>query len=159
MKRKLSILLIIVIAIIGTTVIYKHFYKQQIDNKSVTKFSDEYTLVDKNNVFVYSNIDEVANIDFAKETNNLINNQTNDLQGSIDSVSTQLENIENAILDSNIIPNNTASVDLSEVTTLIEDIDTTVVEAKTQDVLNLVFQQQEQINRIEEKLDTILDKM
>ena len=70
-----------------------------------------------------------------------------------------VENIENAILDSNIMPNNTASVDLSEVTTLIEDIDTTVVEAKTQDVLNLVFQQQEQINRIEEKLDTILDKM
>ena len=62
MKRKISILLIIVIAIIGTTVIYKHFYKQQIDNKSVTKFSDEYTLVDKNNVFVYSNIDEVANM-------------------------------------------------------------------------------------------------
>lgn len=108
---------------------------------------------------IVQTIDEVANIDFAKETNNLINNQTNDLQGSIDSVSTQLENIENAILDSNIITNNTASVDLSEVTTLIEDIDTTVVEAKTQDVLNLVFQQQEQINRIEEKLDTILDKM
>ena len=108
---------------------------------------------------IVQTIDEVANIDFAKETNNLINNQTNDLQGSIDNVSTQLENIENAILDSNIIPNNTASVDLSEVTTLIEDIDTTVVEAKTQDVLNLVFQQQEQINRIEEKLDTILDKM
>lgn len=108
---------------------------------------------------IVQTIDEVANIDFAKETNNLINNQTNDLQGSIDSVSTQLENIENAILDSNTIPNNTASVDLSEVTTLIEDIDTTVVEAKTQDVLNLVFQQQEQINRIEEKLDIILDKM
>ena len=62
MKQKISILLIIVIAIIGTIVIYKHFYKQQIDNKSVTKFSDEYTLVDKNNVFVYSNIDEVANM-------------------------------------------------------------------------------------------------
>ena len=62
MKQKISILLIIVIAIIGTIVIYKHFYKQKIDNKSVTKFSDEYTLVDKNNVFVYSNIDEVANM-------------------------------------------------------------------------------------------------
>ena len=108
---------------------------------------------------IVQTIDEVANIDFAKETNNLINNQTNDLQGSIDSVSTQLENIENAILDSNIVSNDTASVDLSEVTTLIEDIDTTVIEAKTQDVLNLVFQQQEQINRIEEKLDIILDKM
>ena len=42
---------------------------------------------------IVQTIDEVANIDFAKETNNLINNQTNDLQGSIDSVSTQLENI------------------------------------------------------------------
>lgn len=62
MKQKIGILLIIVIAIIGTIVIYKHFYKQQVDNKSVTKFSDEYTLVDKNNVFVYSNIDEVANM-------------------------------------------------------------------------------------------------
>ena len=48
---------------------------------------------------IVQTIDEVANIDFAKETNNLINNQTNDLQGSIDSVSTQLENIENAELN------------------------------------------------------------
>lgn len=112
-----------------------------------------------NEEVIVQTIDEVANIDFVKETNNLIDNQTNDLQDSIDSVSTQLENIENAILDNNIISDATASVDLSEVTTLIEDIDTTVVEAKTQDILNLLFQQQEQINRIEEKLDTILEKM
>ena len=62
MKRKLSVFFIIAIAVLGTIVIYKHFDKQQVDNKSVTKFSDEYTLVDKNNVFVYSNIDEVANM-------------------------------------------------------------------------------------------------
>ena len=62
MKRKLSVFFVIAIAVLGTIVIYKHFDKQQVDNKSVTKFSDEYTLVDKNNVFVYSNIDEVANM-------------------------------------------------------------------------------------------------
>lgn len=112
-----------------------------------------------NEEVIVQTIDEVANIDFVKETNDLIDNQTNDLQDSIDNVSTQLENIENAILDNNIISDATASVDLSEVTTLIEDIDTTVVEAKTQDILNLLFQQQEQINRIEEKLDTILEKI
>lgn len=112
-----------------------------------------------NEEVIVQTIDEVANIDFVKETNDLIDNQTNDLQDSIDNVSTQLENIENAILDNNIISDATASVDLSEVTTLIEDIDTTVVEAKTQDILNLLFQQQEQINRIEEKLDIILEKM
>ena len=108
---------------------------------------------------IVQTIDEVANIDFAKETNNLINNQTNDLQGSIDSVSTQLENIENAILDSNIMPNNTASVDLSEVTTLIEDIDTTVVEAKTQDVLNIVLKKKKKKKRIEKKINNKLEKI
>lgn len=62
MKKKLSIFLIIIIAVVGTILIYKHFDKQQVDNKSVTKFSDEYTLVDKNNVFVKSSIDEIANM-------------------------------------------------------------------------------------------------
>lgn len=62
MKRKISIFLIIIVAVVGTILIYKHFDKKVIDNKSVTKFSDEYTLVDKDNVFVYSNIDEIANM-------------------------------------------------------------------------------------------------
>ena len=62
MKKKISILLIIIIAVVGTILIYKHFDKNEIDKKSVTKFSDEYTLVDKDNVFVYSNIDEIVNL-------------------------------------------------------------------------------------------------
>lgn len=62
MKKKISILLIIIIAVVGTILIYKRFDKKEIDKKSVTKFSDEYTLVDKDNVFVYSNIDEIVNL-------------------------------------------------------------------------------------------------
>ncbi len=62
MKNKISILLIVIIAIVGTILIYKHFDKKEIDKKSITKFSDEYALVDKENVFVYSNIDEVVTL-------------------------------------------------------------------------------------------------
>lgn len=62
MKKKISILLIIIMAIVGTILIYEHFDKKETVKKSVTKFTDEYTLVDKDNVFVYSNIDEIANI-------------------------------------------------------------------------------------------------
>lgn len=62
MKKKISILLIIIIAVVGTILIYKHFDKNEINKKSVTKFSDEYTLVDKDNIFVYSNIDEIVNL-------------------------------------------------------------------------------------------------
>lgn len=112
-----------------------------------------------NEEVIIQTIDEVANIDFAKETNDLIDNQTTGLQDSIDSVSTQLENIENAIFEVNNVTEGTSPVNLSEVTSLIEEIDTTVVEAKTQDIFNLLLQQQEQINRIEEKLDIILDKI
>ena len=38
MKKKISILLIIIIAVVGTILIYKHFDKNEIDKKSVTKF-------------------------------------------------------------------------------------------------------------------------
>ena len=54
------------------------------------------------------------------------------------------------------------NVDVNEI---IDAIDTTVVEAQTQDILALINNQQEQINNIEsvineinEKLDAIIDK-
>lgn len=62
MKKKVSIFLIIIIAFVGTILIYEHFDKSKVNTTSDTKFSDEYTLVSKNNVFVYSTIDEVANM-------------------------------------------------------------------------------------------------
>ena len=52
-----------------------------------------------------------------------------------------------------------SDIDLSNVTNLIEDIDTTIVEANTQDILIKLGQQQEQINDINNKLDLILSKL
>ena len=52
-----------------------------------------------------------------------------------------------------------SDIDLSNVTDLIEDIDTTIVEANTQDILIKLGQQQEQINDINNKLDLILSKL
>ena len=58
MKKKSSIMLIIIMAIVGAYLIYNHFEKNgEIDyNKN---FNEEYSLVDKNNVYKYVNIDEV----------------------------------------------------------------------------------------------------
>ncbi len=58
MKNKILVIIVFIFAIIGTILIYNK-YK---DNSNHTiKFSDEYTLVGKNNVFKYSGIDDITN--------------------------------------------------------------------------------------------------
>lgn len=105
--------------------------------------------------------DEVAQIDYRRLTNDIITAQTDEIQNNINNISEQLD----VIIDntnSNTYTYNTpisSDIDLSNVTDLIEDIDTTIVEANTQDILIKLGQQQEQINDINNKLDLILSKL
>lgn len=104
--------------------------------------------------------DEVANIDYMMKTNDMINQQTNEMQNNIDTITEQLDIIidnTNNITTTESAP--TSDVDLTEVTDLINNIDTTLVEANTQDILVKISNQQEQINDINEKLDLILRKL
>lgn len=101
--------------------------------------------------------DEVSNIDYMRKTNNIINAQTEEMQNNMDIVSEKLD----VILDNtaNVPTSMTNDANLSEVTSLIEDIDTTIVESNTQDILAKMNKQQEQIDNINEKLDLILSKL
>lgn len=107
--------------------------------------------------------DEVANIDFMRKTNDIIIEQTAEIQNNMDTISEQLDiiidnntNTISGYSDLELVQND---VDLSEVTELIENIDTALVESNTQDILVKLNQQQEQINDINEKLDLILSKL
>ena len=78
---------------------------------------------------------------------------------------------ENNIVDSSEIANKVVNqlsnmaiktdtnVDISNLENKIDNIDTGIIEAQTQDILIQFNKQQEQINSIEEKLNIILKKM
>ena len=106
---------------------------------------------------IVQTIDEVNNIDHAKETINLINNQQEEIQNNMDTISEQLSNIQDNIININSDGNEINN--LSTVTTLLEDIDTTIVESQNQDILDILDKQQKQINTIEEKIDLIISKI
>lgn len=57
--KKLKILIIIAIAVGGALLIYNHFEKTNKDKLIINKFSREYKLVDKDNLFEYNTIDEI----------------------------------------------------------------------------------------------------
>lgn len=103
--------------------------------------------------------DEVAQIDYKRLTNDIITAQTDEIQNNINNISEQLDVIiDNTNSNTYDMPIS-SDIDLSNVTNLIEDIDTTIVEANTQDILIKLGQQQEQINDINNKLDLILSKI
>ena len=105
--------------------------------------------------------DEVANIDYMRNTNDIINKQTNEIQNNMDIITEQLETIIDNTNTATISDVDVSSidVDLSEVTDLIDSIDTTMVEANTQDILIELNNQKKQINDINDKLDLILEKL
>ncbi len=59
MKKKFGIFSIIVIAVVGAIVIYNMFDDE---TEVVKNFSDEYTLVSKDNIYKYTNVDDIINI-------------------------------------------------------------------------------------------------
>lgn len=102
--------------------------------------------------------DEISAIDYMKGTNKLIDQKNQETQDNITNISKQLDVIQDTITNINTgVPD--SNVDLSEVTTLIEDIDTSTVQAQTQDILAILNNQQSQINDINEKIDLILSKL
>ena len=102
--------------------------------------------------------DEISAIDYMKGTNKLIDQKNQEAQDNIANISKQLDVIQDTITNINTgVPD--SNVDLSEVTTLIEDIDTSTVQAQTQDILTILNNQQSQINDINKKIDLILNKL
>ena len=96
-------------------------------------------------------VDEVKTIDYMKNTNQIINNQIEEQAQNINDLSDTLD-VMNDTLSSIVVSDN---VDLSELTESINSIDTTVVEAQTQDILTIVNNQQTQINSIKEDVQEI----
>ena len=112
-----------------------------------------------NEEVIVQTADEVSKIDYMRVTNDMLNEHSNTIQETISNISEQLDIIES---NTNNIETPISSVDLSEVVDVIEDIgqvDTTVVESNTQDILVKLNQQQEQINEINNKLNMILEKL
>ena len=60
--KKIKILIIILIAVVGALLIYKHFEKIKPEEIELNKFSTEYTLVPEDNIYVYRSIDEIIDI-------------------------------------------------------------------------------------------------
>ena len=89
-------------------------------------------------------------------TNKVISKGTKDKINKICNIIDNNTNTISGYSDPELVQND---VDLSEVTELIENIDTALVESNTQDILVKLNQQQEQINDINEKLDLILSKL
>jgi len=59
--KKLNIILVTLFAIIGAILIYKFTVSDKNNNSSVTKITNEYTMLGENNVFKYESIDLIAN--------------------------------------------------------------------------------------------------
>ena len=60
--KRIKILGIIGIAVIGALLIYRHFDKVKVIDDNYNKFSSEYTLLNKDNIYTYSSIDKILNI-------------------------------------------------------------------------------------------------
>lgn len=105
---------------------------------------------------IIQTINDVSNIDYVKETNQLMNEQQEEIQTNMDIISEQLADIQDTIIN---VGNDTGATNLSEVTSLINNVDTTLVESQNQDILNVLNDQQRKINTIEEKIDIIISKL
>ncbi|MBO5476306.1 MAG: hypothetical protein J6A15_00945 [Clostridia bacterium] len=96
-------------------------------------------------------VDDVKTIDYMRETNNKINAQIEEQIGNITDISDTLDAVNNTLQSIDI----SNTVDLSEVTESINSIDTTVVEAQTQDILTIVNNQQTQIDSMQSDIQEI----
>lgn len=95
---------------------------------------------------------DVRNIDYMRANNQFVEQVITEQINQTDTISETLTNIQGTLEEQ-------SQVDLSEVTNLIENIDTTIVEVQTQDILTTVNEQQEKINNMQESIDDINDKL
>jgi len=94
---------------------------------------------------------EVSEIDFKRITQDNIRLQNQIQEQVINDIGDKIDNIGESI--------ETPSVDLTEVTDMLADIDTNIISAQNQDIIDIIQEQQAQINSIEEKLDVILNRL
>lgn len=102
-------------------------------------------------------VDEVKKIDYMKTTNEIINNQMNEQINNLESLNDTLDNVNTTLNLMTSVPNESA--DISEVVDSINNIDTTVIEAQTQDILSIINQQQSQIDDIQLTMNEINKKL
>ena len=99
--------------------------------------------------------EEVKNIDYMKATNEAINTQIEEQISNIDDLSNTLDDISSTVnfIAETTVPN---TIDVSEI---VDSIDTTIVEAQTQDILQRQINNIEStVNEINEKLNELIDK-
>ncbi len=60
--KKIKLLIILIIAIVGALLIYKHFENNKKEEVVINKFKEEYPLVPEDNIYVYRSIDEIIDI-------------------------------------------------------------------------------------------------
>ena len=108
-------------------------------------------------------MDDVKTIDFMRTTTQAINDTIGTQADVISNISDNLDVITEAVITT---PTVSSDINLTEVNEKLDNLDTTIVETQTQDILSLVNNQQEQINNIQndiisinDKLDAILNKM
>lgn len=103
-------------------------------------------------------VGEVKNIDYMRTTTEQLNNTITQQTNNIDTISNQLDTIVGAVQNMPTASTST-NVDLSEITDLVENIDTTIIEVQTYDILNMINSQQAQIDNIENTISVIDDKL
>lgn len=97
---------------------------------------------------------EVQQIDNARKTKQILDNQVETQIESMDIINNQLDNIVSTLDNVQV-----SDIDLTEVTDKIDEIDTTIISTQNQDILETLSNQQDQINSIEEKVNIILQKL
>ena len=95
---------------------------------------------------------EVQQIDARRELVNTIDQQIINQTDGMEAINDQLSSISDTIDNINV-----GNVDFSEVTDKLDELDTTMITTQNQDILETLVNQQNQINSIEEKIDTILN--
>ena len=97
---------------------------------------------------------EVHQIDEKRQIVNTLDNQISEQTTNMEAINDQLTSISESIDNVQI-----GDVDLTEVTSKIDELDTTMITTQNQDILETLANQQNQINSIEEKIDNILTKL
>jgi phosphoglycerate-specific signal transduction histidine kinase len=101
-------------------------------------------------------MNDVRTIDYMRTTNQAIDETISTQSEIINNISDNLDTITEAVISN---PTVSTDIDLSEVHEKLDNIDTSVVETQTQDILSIVNNQQEQINDIKNDITSINDKL
>lgn len=97
---------------------------------------------------------EVHQIDERRQMAEAISNQVAEQTNNMEVINDQLSSISTTIDNIQV-----SGVDLTEVTDKLDELDTTMITTQNQDILETLANQQNQINTIEEKVDSILAKL